>query len=68
MGGRAGRLRNAETELLRVSCDTSDGAWHVRLVGEADFSVLDDLTGALGVTAATGARGLDSVALAERAA
>ena len=32
------------TELLRVSCDTSDGAWRIRLVGEADFSVLDDLT------------------------
>jgi hypothetical protein len=35
------------TELLRVSCDTSDGAWRIRLVGEADFSVLDDLIGAL---------------------
>lgn len=43
------------TELLRVSCDTSDGAWRIRLVGEADFSVLDDLTGALqGVTVRRG--------------
>jgi hypothetical protein len=43
------------TELLRVSCDTSDGAWRIRLVGEADFSVLDDLTGALqGVTVRPG--------------
>lgn len=32
------------TELLSVSCDTSDGACRIRLVGEADFSVLDDLT------------------------
>lgn len=43
------------TELLRVSCDTADGAWQIRLVGEADFSVLDDLTGALqGVTVRQG--------------
>ena len=43
------------TELLRVSCDASDGAWHIRLDGEADFSVLDDLTGALqGVTVRQG--------------
>jgi anti-anti-sigma factor len=39
------------TELLRVSCDTTDEGWHVRLVGEADFSVVDVLTETLrGVT------------------
>jgi len=43
------------TELLRVSCVTTDDAWRIQLVGEADFSVLDDLTGALqGVTVRRG--------------
>jgi anti-anti-sigma regulatory factor len=34
-------------ELLRVSCATTDDACRIQLVGEADFSVLDELTRAL---------------------
>lgn len=34
-------------DLLRVSCVSTDDACHVQLVGEADFSVLDELTRAL---------------------
>jgi anti-anti-sigma regulatory factor len=39
------------TELLRVSLVTTDDSWHVRLVGEADFSVVGVLAETLqGVT------------------